>query len=66
MRFDPVLDEFFGVTNNKQDLTDIEWLAAGDMTDVADDAREGELKAISCRISKGACSNYWRLKKSCR
>ena len=46
VRFDPVLDEFFGVTNNKQDLTDIEWLAAGDMTDVADDAREGDLKAI--------------------
>ena len=46
VRFDPVLDKFFGVTNNKQDLTDIEWLAAGDMTDVADDARDGDLKAI--------------------
>ena len=27
-------------------MTDIEWLAAGDMTDVADDARDGDLKAI--------------------
>lgn len=46
VRFDPVLDHFFGVTNNKQDLTDIEHLAPGDMTDVADDAREGDEKAI--------------------
>jgi len=46
VRFDPVLDNFFGVTNNKQDLTEIEFLAPGDMTDVADDARDGDEKAI--------------------
>ena len=45
VRFDPILDEYFGVTNNKQDVTKIDFLNPGDFANTQEDSEDGDLKA---------------------
>tara|TARA_B100001123_G_scaffold316740_1_gene354707 strand:- start:351 stop:2108 length:1758 start_codon:yes stop_codon:yes gene_type:complete len=46
VRFEPVLDSFFGVTNDKQDINDIDFQSSEQLTAIKEDAKDGDPKAL--------------------